>query len=119
MRELPRLLASSTFVDPTQPLGPESARSAGSRIEPNDAATLLVDHGVTRLGVDTLSPDPGDTVDLPDHHTMFPAGIWQLEGSAALERVPARGARLVAAALRLVDGSGTPARVFAIVPAHA
>ena len=33
-----------------------------------------------------------------------------------LEQVPARGAWLVAAPLRLVDGSGAPARVFAIAP---
>ncbi len=50
------------------------------------------------------------------HHTTLPAGLWQLEGLVGLERVPARGAWLVVAPLRLVDGSGSPARVFAILP---
>lgn len=82
-----------------------------------DAARLLVERGVVGLGIDTLSVDPGDSTDYPVHRTTLPAGLWQLEGLVGLERVPPRGAWLVAAPLRLVDGSGTPARVFAIVPA--
>lgn len=84
-----------------------------------DAAGLLVERGIAGLGIDTLSVDPGSSVDLPVHHVTLPAGIWQLEGLVELERVPARGAWLVAAPLRLVDGSGAPARVFAIVPPDA
>jgi len=81
-----------------------------------DAAELLVERGVAGLGIDTLSVDPGHSSDLPVHNTTLPAGMWQLEGLIGLERVPARGAWLVAAPLRLVAGSGAPARVFAIVP---
>ena len=84
-----------------------------------DAAELLVERGIAGLGIDTLSVDPGHSVDFPVHHTTLPAGIWQLEGLVELARVPARGAWLIAAPLRLVDGSGTPARVFAIVPPNA
>ena len=50
------------------------------------------------------------------HLTTLPAGMWHLEGLIELGRVPARGAWLVAAPLKLVEGSGTPARVFAILP---
>ncbi len=81
-----------------------------------DAAELLVERGIAGLGVDTLSVDPGDSRDFPVHKTILPAGIWQLEGLIELERVPARGAWLVTAPLRLVAGSGAPARVFAILP---
>jgi kynurenine formamidase len=81
-----------------------------------DAAELLVERGIAGIGVDTLSVDPGNSTDLPVHNTLLPAGIWQLEGLIELERVPARGAWLVTAPLRLVAGSGTPARVFAILP---
>jgi len=84
-----------------------------------DAAELLVERGIAGLGIDTLSVDPGHSADLPVHHLTLPAGIWQLEGLVGLERVPARGAWLVAAPLRLVEGSGAPARVFAIVPPDA
>jgi kynurenine formamidase len=84
-----------------------------------DAAELLVERGVVGLGIDTLSVDPGHSTDLPVHHTTLPAGLWQLEGLIGLDRVPARGAWLVAAPLLLADGSGTPSRVFAIVPPDA
>jgi kynurenine formamidase len=84
-----------------------------------DAAELLVERGVVGIGIDTLSVDPGDSSDLPVHHVALAAGLWQLEGLVGLEHVPARRAWLVAAPLRLVDGSGTPARVFAILPPDA
>lgn len=102
--------------DPARYLGdPEPAFPGLTR----DAAELLVARGIAGLGIDTLSVDPGHSVDLPVHHVTLPAGIWQLEGLVGLERVPARGAWLVAAPLRLVDGSGSPARVFAILPPDA
>ena len=84
-----------------------------------DAAELLVERRVAGIGIDTLSVDPGDSADFAAHYTTLPAGIWQLEGLVGLEQVPVRGAWLVAAPLRLVDGSGTPARVFAILPSDA
>jgi kynurenine formamidase len=84
-----------------------------------DAAELLVERGVAGLGIDTISVDPGHSSDLPVHNTTLLAGMWHLEGLIELDRVPARGAWLVAAPLRLVDGSGAPARVFAILPPDA
>ena len=81
-----------------------------------DAAELLVHRGVVGLGIDTLGVDPGSSEDFAVHHTTLPAGMWHLEGLIGLERVPARGAWVVAAPLNLVAGSGTPARVFAILP---
>jgi kynurenine formamidase len=84
-----------------------------------DAAELLVERGIAGLGIDTLGVDPGHSTDFLVHNTTLPAGIWQLEGLIELGKVPARGAWLVAAPLRLVEGSGTPARVFAILPPDA
>ena len=82
-----------------------------------DAARLLVARRIAGLGIDTLGVDPGHVEDFPAHRIMLPAGLWHLEGLVGLERVPARGAWLVAAALPIVAGSGAPARVFAILPA--
>jgi kynurenine formamidase len=82
-----------------------------------DAARLLVDRGVAGVGVDTISVDAGDAGDHPAHHVLLGAGAWQLEGLVALHRLPPRGAWLVAAALPVVDGSGSPARAFAVLPA--
>jgi kynurenine formamidase len=84
-----------------------------------DAARLLVDRGAAGIGIDTLGVDPGDAGGFPVHRVTLPAGLWHLEGLVRLERVPVRGAWLVAAVLPLVDGSGAPARVLAILPGGA
>jgi kynurenine formamidase len=81
-----------------------------------DAAQLLVARGVAGIGIDTLSVDAGHATTFPTHHVTLPAGLWHLEGLTRLERVPARGAWLVAAAVPVVDASGAPVRAFAILP---
>jgi kynurenine formamidase len=78
------------------------------------AAEFLIERGVVGLGIDTLGVDPGAATGFPVHHMTLPAGLWHLEGLVNLAAVPARGALLVVGALKLVDGSGTPARVFAL-----
>jgi kynurenine formamidase len=80
------------------------------------AAELLIERGVVGLGIDTLGVDPGAAAGFPVHHLTLPAGLWHLEGLVNLAALPPRGALLVVGALRLVDGSGTPARVFALLP---
>jgi kynurenine formamidase len=80
------------------------------------AAELLIERGVVGLGIDTLGVDPGAAADYPVHHLTLPAGLWHLEGLVNLAALPPRGALLVVGALRLVAGSGTPARVFALLP---
>jgi kynurenine formamidase len=79
------------------------------------AAELLIERGVVGLGIDTLGIDPGAARDFPVHHLTLPAGLWHLEGLVNLAALPPRGALLVVGALKLVDGSGTPARVFALL----
>ena len=81
-----------------------------------DAAQLLVERGVAGIGIDTLSVDAGHADTFPTHRITLPAGLWHLEGLTRLERVPPRGAWLVAAALPIVEGSGAPARAFVILP---
>ncbi len=81
-----------------------------------DAARLLVERRIAGIGIDTLSVDAGHADTFPTHHITLPAGLWHLEGLTQLERVPPRGAWLVAAALPIVEGSGAPARAFAILP---
>ena len=80
------------------------------------AARLLVERGVSGLGIDTLGVDPGHARGFPVHRITLPGGLWHVEGLVNLERVPVRGAWIVVGALPLVAGSGAPARVFAILP---
>ena len=81
-----------------------------------DAAELLVERGAVGIGIDTLGVDPGHADGFPVHRITLPAGLWHLEGLVGLEHVPARGAWLVVGVIPIVDGSGAPARAFAILP---
>ncbi len=81
-----------------------------------DAGRLLVERQVAGIGIDTLGIDPGCEPECPVHHITMPAGLWHLEGLVGIDRLPVRGAWIVAGAMRLEDGSGAPARVIALVP---
>ena len=80
------------------------------------AAEALLERDAVGLGTDTLGIDPGHARDFPVHHLALGAGLWHLEGLVNLGALPARGATLIVGALKLVEGSGTPARVLALLP---
>ena len=82
-----------------------------------DAARVLVERGAAGIGIDTLGIDAGCARDFPVHATVtLPAGLWHLEGLVGLDALPPRGAWVVVGAIKLADGSGAPARVFALTP---
>lgn len=83
-----------------------------------DAARILVDERhAAGLGIDTLGIDSGAAVDFPVHRRIsHPRGVWHLEGLQNLASLPPLGAWLFVGVLNLVDGSGSPARVLALVP---
>lgn len=79
------------------------------------AAALLVERGVAGIGIDTLGVDPGASVESPVHTIALGGGLWHLEGLVGLDTVPATGATLFVGAVKLVGGSGAPARVLALL----
>jgi kynurenine formamidase len=86
-----------------------------------EVSTLLArDREVLGVGVETIGTDAGQagTFDppFPNHTIMHGAGRFGLASLCNLDRLPARGAIVIAAPLRIVDGSGSPLRVLALVP---
>jgi kynurenine formamidase len=81
-----------------------------------DSAKLLVARGVVGLGIDTLSIDYGASQNFEVHHIDLPAGLYNLENLANLDQLPATGAFLITAPIKMEGGSGGPCRVFAILP---
>ncbi len=81
-----------------------------------EAAKLLMERGVSGLGIDTLSIDYGPSKDFEVHRTDLPAGLFHLENLANLDQLPEAGAFLIAAPIKLEGGSGGPVRVFALLP---
>ena len=84
---------------------------------PEAARFLVEERNAGGLGVDTLGIDPGVATDFVVHRQItHPRGIWHLEGLTNLAQLPPLGAWVVVGVLRLTDGSGSPARVIALVP---
>src|SRR5687767_10626615 len=82
-----------------------------------DAARLLVtERRVAALGVDTASIDYGASKDFIVHQIANGADVPGLENITNLERVPARGAWVIALPMKIGKGSGGPVRIVAALP---
>jgi kynurenine formamidase len=81
------------------------------------AQYLVTERKILGVGVDTLSADPGISMDFAAHHVVLKAGRINIENlGEEFGRMPLTGATLVVAPLRIEKGSGSPARVFALAP---
>lgn len=78
-----------------------------------EAATYLVQKKVKGVGLDTSSLDPGLSTDFQAHRILLGADIYGLENLENLEKLPATGARLIVAPMKIEGGTGAPTRVFA------
>jgi kynurenine formamidase len=71
------------------------------------------------MGVETVGSDAGAAASFdpmfPCHSFMHGAGKYGLTQLRNLDRLPPTGAVLIASPLRIVNGSGSPARVLALV----
>ncbi len=68
------------------------------------------------IGIDSPSVDYGPSKNFEVHHLTMSAGLYHLENLIHLGALPARGAYVIALPMKLADGSGSPARVLALVP---
>ena len=89
-----------------------------------DVATsrlLALDRDVLGVGVETIGTDAGQAgrfdPPFPNHAIMHGAGKFGLASLCRLDELPATGAVVIAAPLKIVQGSGSPLRVLALVPA--
>jgi kynurenine formamidase len=81
-----------------------------------EAAKMLMEEtGATSIAVDTLSLDHGVSADFATHFSWLPSGRFGIEAIANLDKMPAKGATIVIGAPKFRDGTGGPARIFAMV----
>ena len=82
-----------------------------------EAARLLVEErGVAALGIDTASIDYGRSTDFQVHRVAAAANVPGFENLTNLDRLPPRGAVVVALPMKIEGGSGGPLRAVALVP---
>ena len=84
-------------------------------------ARWLAEQPILGLGVETVGTDAGAAHSFdppfPCHSFLLGAGKYGLTQLANLAQLPPTGTLLVVAPLPIVRGSGSPARVLALVPA--
>jgi kynurenine formamidase len=80
---------------------------------------LARERDIVGVGVETIGTDAGQAgrfnPPFPNHTVMHGAGKFGLASLCNLDRLPATGSVVVAAPLKLVNGSGSPLRVLALV----
>jgi kynurenine formamidase len=85
-----------------------------------DASRLLAhERDILGVGVETVGTDAGQAggfdPPFPNHTIMHGAGRFGLASLRNLDQLPATGALVIAAPLKIVHGSGSPLRVIALV----
>jgi kynurenine formamidase len=100
-------------------VGPDGPHSPG--FDKTASQLLANDRDVLGVGVETIGTDAGQAgrfdPPFPNHGIMHGAGKYGLASLCNLDRLPPTGAVVIAAPLKLENGSGSPARVLAIAPA--
>jgi kynurenine formamidase len=97
------------FLNGAQTPGPDAAC----------ARFLAEERPIAGFGVETVGTDAGAAggfdPPFPVHHFLLGAGKYGLTQLANLAELPPAGALIVVAPLKLVDGTGSPSRVLALV----
>lgn len=85
-------------------------------LHPDAARWIVANRPVKAIGIDTSSIDYGQSTLFESHRVLYDRNIPAFENLTALDRLPARGAHVVALPMKITGGSGAPLRAVAIVP---
>lgn len=89
--------------------------------EPAAISFLAEERNIKGAGVETVGTDAGQSFgqdpQFPCHALMHGANKYGLAALCNLDRLPATGAVVIAAPLKIENGSGSPCRALALVPA--
>lgn len=83
---------------------------------PESAEFLVRERNFTGIAIDTPSIDYGKSKNFKVHQILFASDKLALENIANLDKLPVIGATLYVIPMLIKDGTGAPARVFAILP---
>jgi kynurenine formamidase len=85
-------------------------------VHPDAARWLMANRSVKAVGIDTASIDYGQSSQFETHRVLFEHDVPALENLTALDRLPMRGALIVALPMKIKGGSGAPLRAVAVLP---
>ncbi len=85
-----------------------------------DAIEYVISTGAIGWGSETIGTDAGQAGGMeppfPAHSLMHQANRYGLASLSGLDRLPPKGATLIAAPLKIKHGTGSPTRVLALIP---
>ncbi|HVC43423.1 MAG TPA: cyclase family protein [Candidatus Binataceae bacterium] len=102
------------YLGTAQPGDAAHLRFPGFALEAVDY--LLTRRNVAALAIDTASIDPGVATDFAVHRRWLGANRPGFENVANAEQLPAAGATIFCIPMKIGEGSGAPARIFALLP---
>ena len=79
------------------------------------ARMLVTERDIRGIGIDNFSVDAGTADGFPVHGVVNGAGKFHLENVANVHMLPAVGAYLIVAPIKIEGGSGGQVRIFAVV----
>lgn len=103
-----RYLGSATPSDPKTLHFPGFSKEA--------AEFLVNERHIDGIGIDTPSIDHGPSQDFIVHQIINGANLYGLENIANLEKLPPKGAILLALPIKIKGGTGGPVRIIAVLP---
>ena len=100
-------------------IGADGAHTPG--FHPQSVPFLARERDILGVGVETVGTDAGQAPTFepmfPCHTIMHGSNRFGLASLTNLDQLPATGAVVIAPPLKIVNGSGSPLRVLALVPA--
>jgi len=85
-------------------------------LHPDAARWLTANRQLDAIGIDTASIDYGQSTQYESHRLLFERDVPAFENLTSLERLPLRGASVIALPMKIGGGSGAPLRAIAILP---
>ncbi len=82
-------------------------------IHPAAAEWLIQNRKIKAAGIDVASIDYGQSKDFKTHQVFYSANIPGFENIANMDKLPAKGAYVVALPMKIKGGSGAPLRIIA------
>lgn len=87
-------------------------------LDPSAAKWLVENRKINAIGLDTPSIDYGQSTLFESHRILFKENIPAFENVANLDKLPPKGAFVIALPMKIKGGSGGPLRIIANLPAE-
>lgn len=85
-------------------------------LAPEAARWIVKNRKIKAIGIDTASIDYGQSTAFESHVALMSENIPAFENVANLDKMPAKGATVIALPMKIKGGSGAPLRIIAFIP---